>query len=950
MIDAKNLDKYYFKGKRNELHVLNDISLSLPDTGFVVILGKSGSGKTTLLNTLGGLDCANGIIDYGSILFGKYEMKKMDAFRNKNIGYVFQNYLLLPDEFVFENLDTALKIYGIQDRAERKTRIDNALKAVGMAKYRRKKASSLSGGQQQRVGIARALAKLPKIIIADEPTGNLDSENSLQIMSILQEVSKDCLVLMVTHSDSLAKAFSDRIIRYADGKIISDEMNVPDFDKASLKFKETSDKKDEEAIDLKKFFHETSLHAGIKIDTYRDDGTPSVDLNLKIIEANGKKYIYIDDENVVINDRSLKIVSDGEADAKDAHKDSDIPDSSLIFDHKEFKDPQLKQITFMSLLGHSFSRFFSAKKFRSKLLNIVIFFLGVLFASLSISSYSTYFNASYSLSKKCVDTNSVSVYYNAESSLPVERKKFTFDAFAKAYKDKNESGVLGYVAKYLVTNSNFDMTYSSGESGAASTSLSIVGEGVYSPSIAYGRFPDGKYEIAISKSLIDEVFPSFSALGYKHESLLGRKFYLKNYGNYGIESTITNIYYRSSDVTPTIVGITSDDRPIIHISSDGGYELFTSLINSSIQRTNRYLIDVAKFYKTSDVSYALPTPTSSLPNRINVYANAAAKIAIEPTTSTSFPDQYYYADADKFNIVGQIDDDVAEPIIIFKEDVDYNLFLSIEASNAINYLAANADIPSTITVSQGRMPQDGYEYLVPSNIYEDPGLRGLANSTIVGCYQYSGHDIGPLYTHPLTYYQQAFALSSNYLDSDSTVVASQTFKSTYVRSLYTSDVNKTLEYFSGSAHNFQVTTTEDALARSNQLALLASGSIQILFVALGTLVLLIFMIVLSVRSSMIHHIYNIGVYRSIGATRSYVEKIFIADSLSRATMTSILGTVLTFVIYYLMCISGAFIFVPPYILLLAVALLYGVSLLGTIIPLSLLLRKTPYQIVTKYDI
>ena len=221
MVKVKNLNKYYFKGSKNELHVINNTSLELPQTGLITFLGHSGSGKTTLLNVLGGLDSASGIISYDDLNIKNYNMKKIDAYRLDNIGYVFQNYNLLQDETVYDNLRLALEIFGITDQEEVDKRIEYALKAIGMYKYRKKMAYALSGGQQQRVSIARALVKKCKIIIADEPTGNLDSENTIEVMNILKKISKSSLVLLVTHDKSIANFYSDKIYELKDGCIIN---------------------------------------------------------------------------------------------------------------------------------------------------------------------------------------------------------------------------------------------------------------------------------------------------------------------------------------------------------------------------------------------------------------------------------------------------------------------------------------------------------------------------------------------------------------------------------------------------------------------------------------------------------------------------------------------------------------------------------------------------------
>ena len=228
MIFANNLRKNY-----GTLEVINDTTLKLPKKGMVAFLGESGSGKTTLVNVLGGLDSyKSGSISYDDTRFLKYQMDKVDTYRRNHFGYIFQNYNILEDKTVSENLLLALQIIGIYDEKECKKRIKNALEAVGLYKFRKKLAGALSGGQMQRVSIARALVKHNDVIIADEPTGNLDSESTRQIIRILKKLSINSLIILVTHDISLANTYADYIYHIKDGKI-SDykENNLKDNEK-----------------------------------------------------------------------------------------------------------------------------------------------------------------------------------------------------------------------------------------------------------------------------------------------------------------------------------------------------------------------------------------------------------------------------------------------------------------------------------------------------------------------------------------------------------------------------------------------------------------------------------------------------------------------------------------------------------------------------------------------
>ena len=204
------------------VHALNGISINFRKNELVSILGPSGCGKTTLLNIIGGLDqYTSGDIIVGDISTKNYKDRDWDIYRNHYIGFVFQSYNLIPHLNVLQNVEMGLSISGIS-RSKRRAMAIAALEKVGLGEQLKKKPAQMSGGQCQRVAIARAIVTNPKIILADEPTGALDTETSKQIMDLLQEISDDRLVIMVTHNPQLAQRYSTRIIELLDGGIISD--------------------------------------------------------------------------------------------------------------------------------------------------------------------------------------------------------------------------------------------------------------------------------------------------------------------------------------------------------------------------------------------------------------------------------------------------------------------------------------------------------------------------------------------------------------------------------------------------------------------------------------------------------------------------------------------------------------------------------------------------------
>ena len=223
MLELKDIKKVYKTGAE-EVHALKGIDLKFRESEFVAILGQSGCGKTTMLNIIGGLDqYSSGDLIINGRSTKEYKDRDWDSYRNHSVGFVFQSYNLIPHQSVLQNVELALSLSGV-NKTERRNRAIEALKSVGLGDQLNKKPSEMSGGQMQRVAIARAIVNNPDIILADEPTGALDSETSVQVMDILREIAKDRLVVMVTHNPELAEQYATRIVRMLDGKIIDDSM------------------------------------------------------------------------------------------------------------------------------------------------------------------------------------------------------------------------------------------------------------------------------------------------------------------------------------------------------------------------------------------------------------------------------------------------------------------------------------------------------------------------------------------------------------------------------------------------------------------------------------------------------------------------------------------------------------------------------------------------------
>ena len=302
MIRVEHLNKTYERARAGDRRVLKDVSFSLPDKGFVCILGPSGCGKTSLLNALGGLDrFDNGTITAGDTTVSRYGTAAYEDKRNRNFGYIFQNYYLLDDHTVGYNVYLGLHSLELSHR-EKIARIRSALKAVEMERYIHRKVCELSGGQQQRVAIARALARRPRVIFADEPTGNLDEANTMNICTLLRKASRESLVIMVTHEERIAKFFADRIIRLDRGTLVSDSES---WERSSL---EMGSDKEIYAGDLQ---DTTAQWDNVKLRLLRTEDAQPVELT--VIASADRVILKISDDRAVTlssMDEKPRIVED----------------------------------------------------------------------------------------------------------------------------------------------------------------------------------------------------------------------------------------------------------------------------------------------------------------------------------------------------------------------------------------------------------------------------------------------------------------------------------------------------------------------------------------------------------------------------------------------------------------------------------------------------------------
>ena len=506
MLKLDNVNKYFFRHKKNEIHVIDNTSLDLGDKGLVAFLGASGSGKTTLLNIIGGLDKFNsGSLYIGDKKITKHNYYKMDKIRNLNVGYIFQDYKLIDTMTVYENIALVLKMIGIKDKNEIKRRVDYVLEATNMYRYRNRLANMLSGGERQRVGIARALAKNPNIILADEPTGNLDSKNSIEVMNIIKAISKTRLVILVTHEVDLANFYADRILDIQDGKVIKDYKN---------KHNDDLDYRMDNKIYLKDFtYHDKIKSDNMNINIYSNEKEKT---NINIVFKNGNIYIESDVKNVELVDSNSNIEFVNEhykkisMDMVDEYKfDLDSIDNN----HKKKYSSIFNPIT---LLINGFRKVFNYTILKKILL--IGFIITGMFIVYSVSSIFA------------------AIKVDEEDFIVVNKNYLTVSAAKFNVNDYNEFSKLESI-DYIIPSSSLiklklyykDFYQSSkveNQIEGSLTSIKLINES----DLIYGSMPTSRHEIVIDKMVAKSLIKYGAAryLGIKDASkLIGITVYTK---------------------------------------------------------------------------------------------------------------------------------------------------------------------------------------------------------------------------------------------------------------------------------------------------------------------------------------------------------------------------------------------------------------------------------------
>lgn len=549
MIKLFNVNKYFNKNKANQNHVSKDINLEFGDTGFVVILGNSGSGKTTLLNIISGMDkFNNGTVEFNNQIFNKYKSNKWDLIRKSKIGYIFQNYHLLKELTVYENIKMVLNMNGVTDETEIKRRVQYLLSAVGMDNYQDRLAKQLSGGQQQRVAFARALSKNPQVILADEPTGNLDSKTTIELMNILKRVSKDKLVIMVTHEQALADFYADRIIEIENGKIIKDRGNVnkdnisiiqeqiiylKDFDQTKM---------ESEHVDLLRYTDKTDdKRQKLKVELIERKDT----LYVKVDSKRSRRVKYID------TDSEIELVNESSKNIKDPRNET--------FTIEPIKDTEKQNKQNAITIKDSFAyalRKINVLSYGGKMLYVVLGLVGVII-SISVGLIGETFRIEESYATQ--NRNYISV--NTEN-IPYSE--------IMALEDVEGIEQVMFISRPVTFKVHHEKYYEVANSISV-PALPIDIEFFDETSIIYGNMPEG-YEIIIDKSIADRIIKFNTIRGIEtYDDILDCSFKLQTSGS-------DEDYNLDSAIFFNISGIAEDNSNSVWMAEELMYSLVTPML------------------------------------------------------------------------------------------------------------------------------------------------------------------------------------------------------------------------------------------------------------------------------------------------------------------------------------------------------------------------------------
>ncbi|MDY5577398.1 MAG: ABC transporter ATP-binding protein/permease [Lachnospiraceae bacterium] len=891
MIKINKLNKYYNKGKVNELHVINNTTITLPDSGLICILGESGSGKTTLMNTVSGLDdFVDGSIEVDGVEIKKYGDKNQEKIRNEKFGYIFQNYYLLMDRTVEYNILLALSMYDISEE-EKQERIEYVLKAVDMWRYKKRLVSQLSGGQQQRIAIARALAKSPRVIFADEPTGNLDEANTMNIMGILKKISKKCLVVVVTHEKAIADFFADRILWISDGEIEREEEKDCHSVYQYI---------DDNNLYLKEFSKKEISNKNVALEIYNQKENQNI--TLQIVYSDGKFYLSAGDGKNVefLTSSSEKKIIDSKRPVVELNDVSDIE-----FELEPIEAAKKPKISTREILDIAMA---NRKAMGKKQAFLIVTLL--IIAVMVVISVQEICSALYVDRESIVNVDSHYFRVNTE-----KKDMITYDRYSKSYaglvKILDEAGIdtciipnttliYQYSGFHQLENYEFEMPQ-----------FSFVSvEQLKEKDLIYGRMPENALEVVLDSWAVEK----FTDSSRQVNSIIT-----------DVSQVIGNKITTRQGYELTIVGVSDTEQPDIYAEK----ELFTMLSGTN-----------AKFMteETLQLLYEDYEPGGLGLNEDGLIEVLVPESDLKQEYADYLKTEYY----ELINAYREVEWCQEQMSRMEREGDSVNRAYAKKELETQKKRLAEAEEEYGITYEEYlNMAESDTAY--KTFTYEDK-LAGSVACIVTG---YFSEDMDVDYIVPeealdqinqtmMSSYQKAYV----YMDTENVEEAQKQLEQIIGDSH--AEVNLKVELVNEADEAVQLYKEENHEKFGGRILI----TITIFVISM---VILYFMM----KANAIARMQDLGVYRMLGISKGNIIAMFGLEIFVISCYTSLVGVLgTTFVTFGLAGIDLLEMQVtyPWYVVLLTVVFLFTANIMVGILPIKKMLKLPPAQLAAKYDI
>ena len=957
MIKLSGVDKYFNKGRQNEIHVINNITLELPDKGIVAIFGRSGCGKTTLLNVIGGLDSINS----GKISVDGMDISQnTDTVRNKYIGYIFQNYYLDNNSTVYENVASALRLCGMTDEHEIKKRVTSALSNVGMQKYERRLPGALSGGQQQRVAIARAIVKAPRVILADEPTGNLDESNTIMVMNMLKKISERCLVLLVTHEANLVDFYCDKVYGIVDGRLDFEKTNS---DVRGYRAKGKND------IYLGELECQREIIGGASIAYYGDTDKK---IDIQIVNYGGHIYLSSDSPGVSFIDKSSEIklhdgVFEKEVDSsvtgEAAENGIDMSDLTP-FDGKKFGSMFNFRTSLSAAYRNNFAKGQIRRKRSVKLLRLVMIVMSfVLVFNVALSAISI---------KNYIDV----------------RQKYNENVYiVPIYEDFDVSGIADSIGKNGIRYARVMVSYNNG------------GDDLF---FSTGKFNTlDTYKIGVSAFIL----PSYISDTLE---LVAGTTEPETYDGIVISTATADKIIEQCGLSSVsdyedVIGFVSDDGLVVSGVVRSPYnEVYVSeLCAAYISYSRRFEgANLADIMPESLYNYKQGTSIDVLPGEVYVqsYMSSEDYVVIEGGKYTiggfiggetnesfeNFAEKNGMTDMEDF-VSKALEEGTAKDEFsascawfwtkyadMYRQYIGYNIADSAQLYAFYNY---DYDIALLVTVDDPELRQQLYaSYMYYSEYGDFPSKDNQQYNDILShsdCDQeldsigqnfadeymwyiesYTGNGNDTVYVmDDAGYTALSYALGeNNYPGSYEYIYSYNDEYHSHSMVVYSGDREQTEKYLK-EVYGSGILTQDDLVQSDieSQIEYITSNIVSMVV----TLALILFCMFLIMRTQIMGSVREIGIYRAIGVSKKNLLFKHAVEGLLLTASTVFIGFLLASFIAFRVSSSSivdVFLYYPVWLAVILGVFVFSCSVLFGLIPLSMLIRKSPSSILSKYDI